>query len=267
MEKNSCYMCSKPATSREHVPPQCLFPENKDLPKYNFRKNLITVPSCDEHNLKKSRDDEFLMVSLASIVGNNILGYFHTKTKIDRALKRKSREFLGKVILRKSKEKLIQLKSGKKIPVLYGEPDVSRLLKCFQHISYGLYYHQYQIPFKGEIRQLLGFIIYKEEDSNTFIKFLKRRFELEDLKLEPKGDNPEVFLYQFCKPDKDGLVSLKLTFYSSTEVYVLFIPKDKKLPFFLVSELLNAGVPTTLTLGDERFHFNHIDKNKIDIDS
>lgn len=63
-----CYMCVSPATSREHVPPLCLFPESKDVGGKDYRRNLITVPSCDEHNSKKESDDEFLMVSLA---GNN----------------------------------------------------------------------------------------------------------------------------------------------------------------------------------------------------
>lgn len=52
-----CYWCGKLATSREHVPPESLFPENKDIKmisNYSYRYNLITVPSCDEHNMSKS---------------------------------------------------------------------------------------------------------------------------------------------------------------------------------------------------------------------
>jgi len=77
-------MCSEIASSREHVPPMCLFPEEKDIKTSMFRKNLITVPSCTLHNSKKSKDDEFLMACVAGIVGNNFLGYFHTHTKIKR---------------------------------------------------------------------------------------------------------------------------------------------------------------------------------------
>src|SRR5437588_3137057 len=50
----SCYCCDRPKTSREHVPPLCFFPDEKDkkgAPKY--RKNLIRVPSCDQHNMHK----------------------------------------------------------------------------------------------------------------------------------------------------------------------------------------------------------------------
>jgi hypothetical protein len=49
----TCYMCDQPATSKEHVPPRCLFPKGQ-------RDRLITVPSCDTHNREKSQDDEYL---------------------------------------------------------------------------------------------------------------------------------------------------------------------------------------------------------------
>ena len=91
-------MCEQKATSVEHVPPKCLFPEYKDTQR-DLRLNLITVPSCDDHNGKKSRDDEFLMVSLAGIIGNNSIGYQHYRGKIQRALKRTSYKLLEKVFL------------------------------------------------------------------------------------------------------------------------------------------------------------------------
>src|SRR5207249_7535044 len=57
-----CYMCDRQATSHEHVPPKCIFPERKDTDGQDLRAQLITVPSCDIHNSKKSKDDESLMV-------------------------------------------------------------------------------------------------------------------------------------------------------------------------------------------------------------
>lgn len=71
VKKEYCYWCGKLATSKEHVPPKCLFPEfkdTKDVYDNSFRHNLITVPSCDEHNLVKSRDDEYLMTCLAVVL-------------------------------------------------------------------------------------------------------------------------------------------------------------------------------------------------------
>ena len=61
----TCYMCDEESTSSEHVPPKCLFPEQKDLPEgVDLRKSLITVPSCDLHNSKKSNDDEYYSIVL-----------------------------------------------------------------------------------------------------------------------------------------------------------------------------------------------------------
>ena len=52
----TCYMCDSIATTREHVPPKCLFPEKKDIGDDIYRQNLITVPSCDKHNTSKSQE-------------------------------------------------------------------------------------------------------------------------------------------------------------------------------------------------------------------
>ncbi len=64
--RDTCYMCSAVATSSEHVPPRCLFPEKKYLPELDDqRRDLITVPACDKHNTQKSGDDEYLMYLLS----------------------------------------------------------------------------------------------------------------------------------------------------------------------------------------------------------
>ena len=81
-----CYVCDSPSTSVEHVHPLCLFPETKDWKFSSFRKHLITVPSCDLHNSKKSKDDEFLMITLASIFGINGIGILHLATKVSRSI-------------------------------------------------------------------------------------------------------------------------------------------------------------------------------------
>src|SRR5438876_341492 len=94
-------MCSSVATSREHVPPKNLFPEASDIGGKSYRVNLITVPSCDEHNTQKSHDDEFLMVSLAGIIGNNSIGYMHKLGKVDRAIRNSANRLLDRVLIEK----------------------------------------------------------------------------------------------------------------------------------------------------------------------
>lgn len=160
MQKDQCYMCEKSSTSAEHVPPKCLFPEFKDAKK-NLRVNLITVPSCDEHNGKKSHDDEFLMVSIAGIIGNNSIGYQHYRGKIQRALKRTSYKLLEKVFLR---TELTRIESENKfIEILWGTPDYERLINCFSHIAYGIYHHHFKKKFNGVLKPYLGFLYTNEK--------------------------------------------------------------------------------------------------------
>ena len=45
-----CYACEEKPTGVEHAPPRLFFPEGGE-----YRKDLITVPSCDLHNAEKSR--------------------------------------------------------------------------------------------------------------------------------------------------------------------------------------------------------------------
>ncbi len=98
-----CYMCNKPSTSKEHVPPKCIFPEAKDLGSEKFRENLIKVPSCDLHNMKKSKDDEYLMIVLAIIIGNNLYSLIQASTKVKRAIERRKNDFLDKEILKNTR--------------------------------------------------------------------------------------------------------------------------------------------------------------------
>ena len=86
MDMSTCYMCDAPATSREHVPPKCIFPDDAQ-----FRINLITVPSCDVHNLKKSNDDELLRHVLAYAPGNNHLALHIVEQNVMPAFDRRPR--------------------------------------------------------------------------------------------------------------------------------------------------------------------------------
>lgn len=255
MELDTCYRCGQPESSKEHVPPSCLFPEYKDV-KINLRKNLITVPSCELHNSKKSSDDEFLMMSITSLFQNNLIGFLQTHTKINRAYRRKNKDFLNKEILRNAKSRVVRTKSGTEFPVLQGNMNTTRLIECFRNISYGLYRHEHQKNFQGVVQIILGFADYEDNNQEMLKKFIARRFDLEERALEIKGENPSVFTYQFCSPDEFGLIGMKMTFYGGTTVYAAYSPKGSKEPYNIGMHLINEGIPTTLTLGDEKFEFN-----------
>ncbi len=258
MENNGvrqlCYMCEKVATSKEHVPPLCLFPEKKDL-YLDFRKNLIKVPSCDEHNMKKTCDDEFLMICLSGTVGNNLVGYMHTMTKVSRAIARKHAGFYNQIISN-AQGFVIKTPDGKDWPILRGTPDFSRLFFCFEHIARGIYYHELGKRFNGECRMVFGFVNYAEENSEKFRMLVEKRFLLEEDKYPVQGANPSAFCYQILPPDEFNLIALKMTFYEGASIYVSFLHEGDKEPFNLAIALIKDGVKTVINLGNESIEFN-----------
>jgi hypothetical protein len=253
-EGQKCYMCDSVATTKEHVPPRCIFPEAKDVGQ-SFNENLITVPSCEEHNLSKSKDDEFLMACLPGIVGNNVYGYLQMKTKVNRALNRKHKGFIERII--KDAEQIdFKTETGHFFPILAGSPDIMRLKKCIDHVVYGLYYHEFGKRLRGEIQMLFGFINYADKNTNGIKDLVKEQFKIEWQKLEMKGSNPKIFYYQLIPRDNFGLIGLKMTFFEGADIFISIKDEDSKEPFDLGMKLIQGGSKTTVKLGDKEFKFN-----------
>lgn len=67
----TCYACEKPATSREHAPPQGFYPKglwrHPGRVPIDYRQRLIWVPSCEDHNNAKSRDDHYAMTVIGVV--------------------------------------------------------------------------------------------------------------------------------------------------------------------------------------------------------
>jgi len=250
-----CYMCEREESSREHVPPRCLFPQKKDIGHSKYRKNLITVPSCYLHNSTKSKDDEFLMVSIAGVVGNNSIGYSHYTGKVSRAIRRSSFRLLSNVFSKRKKIKL-NIKNNRFIDVIVGAPDLNRLLSCFEHIAYGIYRHQFGEKFIGEIKVTLGFLTSSEETPENFKEFIKHKFKSELAHKPLLGENPSIFHYQFTDIDKNGIFGLKMCFYNNVDVYVAYQPKGIKKPFHLGMALMNDGVKTIFKIEDREYEVN-----------
>lgn len=226
----TCYRCSKLATTREHVPPRCLFPEPKDVSESDYRKNLITVPSCHEHNLRKAQDDEFLLTTLAPLVGNNPLAYRQTVTKLTRAINRSRGRLLSEAI-REAEAGFAGQAEGPAIPILKGQADLPRLRKVLEAIALGLVYHEKGSPFMGECVVLPVFLNYdpfgsEGRASPEYWKWMARLVvEQEARTWVWKGTNPEVFCYQLAPPDPFGLIALRMRFFQGAEVYVALIPE------------------------------------------
>lgn len=249
-------MCDSEATSREHAPPKSIFPELRDVGQ-DFRKELITVPSCDAHNSSKSKDDEFLMVSLAGIVGNNSIGYQHKLTKVDRAVRRTANRLLNNVFIKKPLVKSIELDRNKYIEILWGNPDIERLNSCFNNIARALHHHYFGYRFVGEVKAHLDFLFYDDVNIRTLAKLIRDKSAI-DLANKPNlGSNPSIFYYQVSDFDESGLFMMKLCFYGGVNIYVSFIHIESKSLFNLSHYFINNGIETICTLGNTEYIFNN----------
>jgi len=62
--ENKCYLCGKPAETKDHIPPKGIF----DNPRPT---DLITVPACNECNNSYATDDEYFRWFIATASAEN----------------------------------------------------------------------------------------------------------------------------------------------------------------------------------------------------
>jgi hypothetical protein len=216
---DTCYACDQVATSREHVPPKCLFPTELGV---DLRKGLITVPSCEAHNGKKSDDDEFLLASLAGIIGCNNVGMLHKFTKVNRAIRRSGGRLMEKV-LKEQNIQVHELPDGSEVDVAWGKPDLQRLHCCFSLIGKGLYRHKYGKAFEGDVFCEVMYVPTTIRGWKGYREFVVAQMTKELASCDVEGENPEVFQWVLGSEDSFGSSSARLTFYGNLVVYLAFI--------------------------------------------
>lgn len=223
MTRHTCYMCDEKKTSKEHVPPKCIFPEKKDLPKgFNFRKNLISVPSCDEHNSRKSTDDEYLMFVLATNIGGNGHKLNHFKTKVMRAIERKPHVF--KSLMPNQQPVLLVDDEGNQHQSFSYNIDEERIDRIFKHIACGLFFHHTGKKWSGRYWVFCpGFLVVEGEDpakTNQTIQDIAENMEAGFTNIGKIGHNPDIFTYSFVSDAQNQHV-LSMSFYRDFKAYVL----------------------------------------------
>jgi hypothetical protein len=120
-------MCENESSSREHVPPKCFFPSDQNA-------NLITVPSCSEHNLEKSKDDEYVRLIISASFGANEIGLGIAKTKGLRSLQR-SPKFISTIF---DHAQVLNLRDGRE--TISNEVDLDRWSSFFNQFSNAVYF-------------------------------------------------------------------------------------------------------------------------------
>lgn len=210
----TCFMCHSLATTRDHIPPQCLFPEKKDLPQgIDFRKNLITIPACDTHNLKTSNDDEYLMGILALHWQNNPAGENHLTTKVRRALKYNQR--YHQLFFREGEHEEVIVDNQK---LVTGLIDNDRFKAIMTKIVRGTYFHQFKEKWLGEVEiiPLSNTVFSRSNPSHA--EMVQAIISLRRLCILQyrHGSNPHIFYYQIIR-EQSGAI-MRLVFYDGVEI-------------------------------------------------
>ncbi len=225
----TCYMCDSKANSVEHIPPKCLFPRKKDLPRgVDLRKQLITVPSCYEHNSKKSKDDEYLLYCLVMSIPSNEVGKNIFVKKIMRAIQRNPS--LIKQFLSNHRDVFVQNIKTLKIDKSLGiEIDIQRIENEIEHLSRALFFDHFGEKWLGEVSIYPNFLLSMADGyrkTNQLIKDMDDMAEELFSKEKLYGDNPEVFKYNAVDKGKDKPKFMRLYFYNGNRITVIFGAKN-----------------------------------------
>lgn len=184
-----CYCCNKNAVSKEHVPPKCIFPNPRP-------SNIITIPSCDTHNLEKSKDDEyfrwFIVTACAEFSSEAVK---LLKGKVIRGLRR-SPALLNMIMQGAIKDIDVYSKGGiwlgRRPGFKYNKKRIVRVLKL---ICKGLYFYH----FNKKVINSQKFVLKFNPDLDENLKKA-----ITTLKLSNIGDG-RVFSYRYYSKSENNI--------------------------------------------------------------
>lgn len=219
----TCYMCESTATSYEHVPPKCIFPERKDLPPgVDYRKGLFKVPSCDVHNLQKSRDDEYLLYILGGCFQINDVGLNQYKSKIRRAIKRNS-SVLARIASTAATCQIPDRNSGARVTSIAHKVDENRFNCIIDRLSRALYFHHFREKWMWAVKYQAEFLFPSTDAADPAVARCNAISASADVWFEKSpyhGANPVAFHYQALDDPRSR--KMRLHFYEGCKVLLLF---------------------------------------------
>jgi hypothetical protein len=197
----TCYACNAPATGDEHIPPQCIFPKDDQ-----YRKNLIKVPSCDEHNLKKCKNDEYLKSILTAVGGMNELAGSIFGDSVMRMFDRRPH--------------LIDTFMPDLQPV-FGTGgftlDLPRFEDSIAAIVRGLYFYETENILRREVRVAWANRLSADYSSAPYLEIVRYA---ERVPANYSGANPRVFQYAIDKSKSGKTWLCRLRFYEGLPICI-----------------------------------------------
>ncbi|WP_122448473.1 hypothetical protein [Pseudomonas viridiflava] len=216
---DTCYMCSKPATSREHAPPRCLFPALK----YSFngkdqRVNLIVVPACDEHNGDKSADDQYLMHILPMSFGLNEVADHYFQSKVQESIALNTR--LVKSLADSAVQVIVHdLAKNEWTQTTAFKVDIERLMSVLKMNAHAIYFHHHKSKLMAKLSSRANFTLLENSlKLNELLNLVMCEAEkmLDEVGAERHGANLDVFFYRIAR--EGSLELLEFTFYGTSKV-------------------------------------------------
>jgi hypothetical protein len=211
---STCYMCDSPETSREHAPPLCFFPETRDVGR-DLRRNLVTVPSCDIHNSKKSKDDEFFRsVVLMAAAPNSDMGQHLFSRKMLPAAARMPHShrlfFRDKGPIAEESGRVLQI-------------DRKRFDTCVDHLAKALFYDTYKrkwsLPTTVVSPNFFSGIasdqVVPHQPTLDAVEISQKALGSEPT----RGENPDVLKYRLRYDPEEEIYAFAAIFYDCFEVY------------------------------------------------
>jgi hypothetical protein len=223
---DTCYACDAPGTTREHVPPECIFPESKDtLGGVDLRRNLITVPSCADHNLRKGADDTYFMWVMCCNLPANSVALRQIETKLARALRRDATLFAAINVDPKDVE-VIESHSGRKHDGVQLTLDGPRFDRVLQLVARGLFRHHYAESWRGPVRVVPDFIDYLDDPDPKSLKQARvTMFDCAEQLFAGEtrhGENPDVFWFKVRGPEAGYRCLMRFAFFGACTATAFF---------------------------------------------
>lgn len=207
-------MCDLESTSTEHAPPQCFFPVEKEIGR-NLRQNLITVPSCENHNSKKSKDDEYFRAVVLMMASQHSDAAEHLFLgKMLRAVKRKPHAYSSFFA------DSVELSGGTTRALQFDRP---RFDRCVDQMARALFFHKFKVPWKLNIA-VISPNFFSGVAAGSVIPhsatMAAADVSMQFLASEPaQGDNPEVFRFRLKYCEDDQTLAIAAIFYEALEIF------------------------------------------------
>lgn len=206
-----CYLCEAEKFSMEHVPARCFFPEEPE-----YRKDLIKVPSCQQHNENTSKDDEYVRNIICMSIGNNSVAF---KQFIDKVIKSfQHSPALQSQTLHNSQKVYVEEEQCLQQTFAF-QIDRDRFDKVMKKIGYALYYHEYNKVWQHGLLIATDNLLdanMQPDELGGVIRIFRPLLKVPVF----NGKNPKVFQYKFAETE-EGEVILWMKFYEGFEVFII----------------------------------------------